>query len=47
MLGPALLVTPVLEQGRTNVTGLFVTGKWFEFATGALLQVLNSACTEP
>ena len=29
MLGPALVVTPVLEEGATNVTGIFPKGIWF------------------
>ena len=29
MLGPALVVTPVLDEGATHVTGIFPKGRWF------------------
>lgn len=28
--GPALLITPVLEPGKTEVTGYFPKGMWYD-----------------
>jgi len=35
----ALLVTPVMDAGWDNVSGLFL-GKWYDFDTGAALHPL-------
>eukprot|EP00961_Rhodomonas_salina_P109236 1470431-Rhodomonas_salina.1 len=37
MLGPALIVTPVLHPGASNVTGTFFSARWFQLETGAPL----------
>ncbi|RUS84828.1 hypothetical protein EGW08_007443 [Elysia chlorotica] len=34
MLGPALLVSPVLTQGASNVTAYFPEGQWYDYLTG-------------
>jgi len=39
MLGPALMVTPVMMEGWNNVSGVFF-GKWYDFDTGAALHPL-------
>ena len=31
--GPALLVTPVLEENQVTVEGYFPIGRWFDFYT--------------
>ncbi|PIO38202.1 hypothetical protein AB205_0205280, partial [Aquarana catesbeiana] len=31
--GEALLITPVLEQGKTEVNGYFPSGTWYSFPT--------------
>jgi alpha-glucosidase (family GH31 glycosyl hydrolase) len=38
MVGPALLITPVLAQGATTVTGYFPQALWYDWWTGAPLQ---------
>ncbi len=35
MLGPALKVSPVLEQGAKNVTSYFPNANWYDLSTGA------------
>lgn len=35
MVGPALLITPVLTQGATSVSGYFPAGLWYDWWTGA------------
>ncbi|XP_038064192.1 lysosomal alpha-glucosidase-like isoform X2 [Patiria miniata] len=39
MLGSSLVVTPVLEEGSTNVTGIFPKGIWFGVNHGTHFQV--------
>jgi len=34
MVGPALLVTPVLEENATTVAGYFPSGIWYSYYTG-------------
>jgi len=34
LIGPAFLVTPVLEEGKNNVTGYFPSDNWYDFSTG-------------
>ena len=36
----ALMVTPVLEAGWNNVSGIFPAGKWYDLNTGAELEAL-------
>ncbi|XP_069807724.1 lysosomal alpha-glucosidase [Dendropsophus ebraccatus] len=36
--GDALLITPVLEQGKTEVNGYFPAGKWYALQTGVQIQ---------
>jgi hypothetical protein len=36
MLGPAVISTPVLDQGQTSVSGYFPQGYWFNLFTYAL-----------
>jgi alpha-glucosidase (family GH31 glycosyl hydrolase) len=35
LVGPSLLVSPVLDQGATSVKAYFPTALWFDFETGA------------
>jgi len=37
--GSGLLVTPVLEEGQTTVTGYFPDAKWYDYYTGSLVPV--------
>ncbi|XP_055971733.1 lysosomal alpha-glucosidase [Sorex fumeus] len=46
MWGEALLVTPVLDPGRTEVTGYFPTGKWYELHT-VPLESIGSLPSQP
>ncbi|CAJ0945886.1 unnamed protein product [Ranitomeya imitator] len=36
--GDALLITPVLEQGKTEVNGYFPAGAWYALQTGVQIQ---------
>lgn len=36
--GDALLITPVLEQGKTEVNGYFPVGAWYALQTGVQIQ---------
>eukprot|EP01137_Pigoraptor_chileana_P037623 Opistho-2@34981 len=45
LVGSALLVTPVLTQGATSVTGAFPTGVWYDYYTGAAI-VNNSTASK-
>lgn len=36
--GDALLITPVLEQGKTEVNGYFPAGAWYALKTGVQIQ---------
>lgn len=36
--GPAFLITPVLEDGYTNVDGYFPDARWYDYYTGAELS---------
>ncbi|XP_030064468.1 lysosomal alpha-glucosidase [Microcaecilia unicolor] len=38
MWGEALLITPVLEKGRTEVTGYFPPGTWYDTAAGIAIH---------
>lgn len=38
LLGPALLITPVLTQGATSVTGYFPDATWYDGSDGSVLQ---------
>nr|XP_033817509.1 lysosomal alpha-glucosidase [Geotrypetes seraphini]XP_033817510.1 lysosomal alpha-glucosidase [Geotrypetes seraphini] len=38
MWGEALLVTPVLEKGKTDVTGYFPPGTWYDTAAGTAIH---------
>lgn len=38
LLGPALLITPVLTQGSTSVTGYFPDATWYDGTDGSILQ---------
>eukprot|EP01138_Halocafeteria_seosinensis_P012324 gb/GECG01012593.1/.p1 GENE.gb/GECG01012593.1/~~gb/GECG01012593.1/.p1 ORF type:complete len:1024 (+),score=93.82 gb/GECG01012593.1/:1-3072(+) len=38
MLGPALLVTPVLQQGMTSVQGYFPKATWYDWFNGTILS---------
>lgn len=45
--GEALLITPVLEQGKTEVNGYFPSGTWYSFPTGLQLQSKGQWITLP
>ena len=34
MLGDSILITPVLDEGKTNVTGYFPNARWFNYYSG-------------
>ncbi|KAJ7394088.1 hypothetical protein OS493_003764 [Desmophyllum pertusum] len=38
LLGPALLITPVLSQGSTSVKGYFPDATWYDSMDGSILQ---------
>jgi len=44
LVGPALLITPVLEEHKVTVTGYFPADNWYDYHTGAafLLEGQNS-----
>ncbi|XP_053423823.1 lysosomal alpha-glucosidase isoform X2 [Nycticebus coucang] len=44
--GAALLITPVLEAGKTEVTGYFPSGTWYDLQTVAV-EALGSLPTPP
>ncbi|XP_054986113.1 lysosomal alpha-glucosidase [Sorex araneus] len=46
MWGEALLVTPVLDPGRTEVTGYFPAGKWYELHS-VPLDAMGSLPSQP
>lgn len=37
LIGPALLITPVLEQGAVAVNGYFPANHWYDYYTGRLV----------
>lgn len=39
LLGPALLITPVLTQGSSSVQGYFPNATWYDGMVGSILQV--------
>ena len=41
--GDALLITPVLQQGATSVTGYFPAARWFDYYTGAQVPGTGSS----
>ncbi|KAM9296667.1 lysosomal alpha-glucosidase-like, partial [Gastrophryne carolinensis] len=45
--GEALLITPVLEQGKTEVNGYFPAGTWYALQTGIQLQSKGQWVTLP
>lgn len=45
--GEALLITPVLEQGKTEVNGYFPSGTWYSLLTGVQLQSKGQWVTLP
>eukprot|EP01113_Clastostelium_recurvatum_P013817 TRINITY_DN1741_c0_g1_i2.p1 TRINITY_DN1741_c0_g1~~TRINITY_DN1741_c0_g1_i2.p1 ORF type:complete len:845 (-),score=218.14 TRINITY_DN1741_c0_g1_i2:39-2573(-) len=45
MLGSALLVTPVLTQGATSVSGYFPAASWYDWYTGAPVGTPNKNST--
>jgi alpha-glucosidase len=50
MVGPSLLVTPVLHEGRTTVTGFFPSldgTTWRDWTTGEVGQCSCTASPKP
>ncbi|KAM4663585.1 lysosomal alpha-glucosidase [Discoglossus pictus] len=45
--GPALLITPVLDQGKTEVNGYFPAGTWYSFQSGTEIQSNGQWVTLP
>ncbi|KAG8565065.1 hypothetical protein GDO81_012696 [Engystomops pustulosus] len=45
--GEALYITPVLEQGKTEVKGYFPSGVWYDLVTGAGLESKGEWFTLP
>lgn len=46
LVGPALLVSPVLEEGATSVDAYFPQDLWYDFYTGAVLDTSSGASWE-
>ncbi len=38
MIGPAFLITPVLDEGKTSVNGYFPQGNWYDYYDGKLIH---------
>jgi alpha-glucosidase (family GH31 glycosyl hydrolase) len=50
MVGPSLLVTPVLHEGKTAVTGFFPSSDgttWRDWTTGEVSQQVCTASSKP
>ncbi|XP_034024674.1 maltase-glucoamylase, intestinal [Thalassophryne amazonica] len=45
--GPALLITPALDKGVTNVNGYIPFARWFDYHTGKEIQVRGQMFTMP
>ena len=45
LLGPGLMVTPVLAQGATSVQGYFPDSRWFDYYEGREMNARNSTVT--
>jgi alpha-glucosidase (family GH31 glycosyl hydrolase) len=43
--GPAFLITPVITQGATSVTGYFPNARWYRYADGILESARGSSAT--
>lgn len=43
MIGPGLLISPVLEQGATSVRAYFPKARWFDFYTHELTSTGGAA----
>lgn len=38
LIGPAFLVTPVLEEGKVDVNGYFPQGRWYDYHSGKIIH---------
>ena len=46
LIGSAFLVTPVLDEGKNNVTGYFPSDNWYDFSTGKQVAYKKEGSTK-